>query len=449
MSRTLDGGPALSPVTDRANYSAVPLSQLGAYRPPPRVLWEANALLPLPADDFTQVTVGTGTITSTDAGGCCLVTALPNGAAAIASQRTLGFLTSGTQICVMSCAVDTSTASTNAEGFITFRFAGNIVLRLHIYTTLTGAFVLRFLHSAPADPIYPSRTYAQSSWNVDALDGTGPSRANLLTSGVQSCPLTMVTMTNSSICRIGFVVGGALIIAHEISLARRNATLMTMPIRVTSVEITAQDGNFGTLGPPTMTGTLQMQFLSASVLAEGVEDRRAPTMASASSSGLAAVPSATFASGAPVMLNGIYNSHTVYNTANPGSPNTYLAPYVLLTDITVFNAGGVHVLCRLYHRPNAIAGATPKNFFSTRARNASAVYLPNSMVGGVSVDTTGAVLVMSFVVPAGQSFRAEIREDVARAVALTLDNDVFVLTGISVSGGAADTYSSIGWMEYQ
>jgi hypothetical protein len=105
------------------------------------------------------------------------------------------------------------------------------------------------------------QTVAQSSWNLDKLDGTGASGLTLDVTKVQILVLDLQALYTGRV-RIGFDIGGRIIYAHEFNHANAVATPYI------------QTANLPIRAGMTCTGTVSttMLFICSSVVSEGGHD---------------------------------------------------------------------------------------------------------------------------------------------------------------------------------
>lgn len=143
---------------------------------------------------------------------------------------------------------------TNVQQEIGYYDAGNgIFLRLE-GTTLN--LVRRTSTSgSPADEIVPS-----SAWNVDKMDGSGPSRIVLDPTKGQILVIDLQWLSLGRV-RIGFDIGGVLHYVHEF----RAANILTVPYMTTAnLPVRARVLNNGVAG-----GAVTMKMICCSVISEG------------------------------------------------------------------------------------------------------------------------------------------------------------------------------------
>lgn len=119
---------------------------------------------------------------------------------------------------------------------------------------------IRFVRRTKTSGTVADNVVEQADWNLDVMDGTGPSGFNLDFTKTQILFIDLEWLGVGRV-RCGFVVDGHIVVAHEF-LNANNLSIVYM--RTGSLPLRASVSNDGTAG-----GTLTADFICASVNSEG------------------------------------------------------------------------------------------------------------------------------------------------------------------------------------
>jgi hypothetical protein len=266
-----------------------------------------------------------------------------------------------------------------------------------------------------------TETVPQSRWNLDPMDGTGPSRIILDLTKMQILVLSLQALYVGRAI-VGFDVGGELIPVHEFKCANQEAfpyiAQASLPVRY-EVGGTADTG----------TATV-MHAVCASVISEGGAD-------------LADIPARTFvATGATANLASavavIIRCKAQFNSINQ---NAVVIPTEV--DASVIDAGAwISVLLN----PTISAGT-----FEDVSAGMSTVEM--SFAGNAGTDPTisaNGSLIDRFYVPASASARAEKSASLAGKTVLAYSHLLGAGDSLAVlveGGATTDSFVSVKWKE--
>lgn len=125
---------------------------------------------------------------------------------------------------------------------------------IFLENTSTGL-QIRFLSSTISDQLIP-----QSEWNLDKLDGTGNSKATLITNGAYHLIIDLAWLAVGRV-RVGFDIGGNIIYAHQFAFSN---TVTTAYMRTASLPVRWYLESLGSVST--------MQAICASVSSDGGSD---------------------------------------------------------------------------------------------------------------------------------------------------------------------------------
>lgn len=275
----------------------------------------------------------------------------------------------------------------------------------------TGALSFRILSGTAGG----GQTVAQSAWNLDRLDGTGPSGINLDITKIQ---LLIIDLQATGRIRVGFDIGGSFVYAHEFLFAN---SASEPPLQYVSLPLRG-----GMLATGTVTATMDLH--SAAVITEG---------GSAEPYGLPQTVKATVSVGSGVATHALslrpsltYEGVTNRNT---------LALYSL--DVLVTGNSPVEVTVAV---GQAITGTTT---FTAAANSAFEVNTAGTLSG------SPALAIETSYVPASNSSKGAVQRNLLQRIPITLSaagaqrlNGTLsvILKGI---GGATTAAVALNWLE--
>lgn len=264
-----------------------------------------------------------------------------------------------------------------------------------------------------------NQTVAQSSWNLDKLDGTGLSGLTLDTTKVQILAIDLQALYSGRV-RVGFIINGILYYVHQFLAAN----LITTPY--------VQSANLPIRAGMTCTGTVSatMNYICATVMSEGGQEDIAgrgfaQSMTAAVSAG----------SGARTHLLSIRPKTTFNSIANRIEFD--------LTGVTVLVTGTNPVLWELCIG-QAITGASYADVNST--------YSGFEFSAG-TISGSPALVIASGYVAASATANVAISQQVLSNYPITLDAAGAVRANGTISliaqglGGASNTFAAMEWRE--
>lgn len=267
-----------------------------------------------------------------------------------------------------------------------------------------------------------TETVAQASWNVDPMDGTGPSGITLDLTKVQILAIQMQALYAGRVI-VGFDMAGELVPVHEFLCANDEAypyiAQASLPVRY---EVTATAST---------SSNIELKALCASVISEGGEDLFNVAGRPFPSSGeIANATSGTLL---------VVRAKSQLNSINS---NVLAIPTDL--DVTVADAG-----CWINVRLNATVTAGTFTDVSTKSA------FEESYAGNAGTDptinTATGTLIDRFWVPAGANLRTSVTHGLAGKAVLCYSHLLGAGDTISVdySGGGAttDVFASLKWKE--
>ena len=261
-------------------------------------------------------------------------------------------------------------------------------------------------------PEAKAATVSQSQWNIDPLDGTGPSRmvlssvtTNQAATGVPypdgTRMYTMVVCWEPHRYRIGFVINWVVVWAHEVSVGRGNQTDVSCISRAIIPIARAIDSS------------AHVGLHSMCVFNEGGDVSSAPELmrfvrgyVSGVATGGATGGITTGTSGTYLVIGALSYDTTVFS----GLPVT--APVVRPRMVTVCNYGANPVIIRIVRNVASIDGVTAAQWLTSGSAGtpAGALVGPAVRAGPFNAQTAAlarvpvdATHVYSFVTPSGTS----------------------------------------------
>jgi len=304
----------------------------------------------------------------------------------------------------------------------------------------------------------PNSTVPQSNWNIDRLDGTGPSKINISQrSGDSQYPYVIspdenyvirgFTLVISSFggpmgsTRIGFVFDNAIYYIHEFSVARNNVfpsvLLSAYPLRFHSVPIICVKTD-STAKPDILAANLVL--VRASVIAEGPLPMSRPSHARSFNTGTSAINSG---------INGVFNPLLAIGTANAVTVNGMrvnhsIAPQVL----TICNTGSTTVAFRMVLNANLVGQIfTDVDAYKSCAGLSTSVTL-NTAVSPVIIGTT----VFGGFVSAGAVMTYDLSETCGKRpigkTAYLGTNETYTLAATTADGSACGLLVDLHWHEF-
>ena len=232
-----------------------------------------------------------------------------------------------------------------------------------------------------------NETVAQSSWNIDKLDGTGGSGVTLDVTKTQILVIDFQALYVGRV-RIGFDIGGTVVYAHEF----KHANLVQYPY--------IQSANLPVRCGMTSTGTVSttMNFVCCSVISEGgTDDINTFGYTFESNTSLTATTSGTQAF--------TLRPRTTFN----GISNRMRVAYI---DVEVFNAGNQAVRWDL-SVGQAITGGSWSNVNST--------YSGTEVNTGATLSGSPAIIIDAGWVPSSGSNHGMVNTAVISRYPVTLD----------------------------
>lgn len=254
-----------------------------------------------------------------------------------------------------------------------------------------------------------NETVAQASWNLDKLDGTGPSGITLDITKTQILVIDIQALYVGRV-RIGFDIGGSVIYAHEF----KHANLIAYPY--------IQTANLPVRCGMTCSGTVSttMNFICSAVISEGgSEDINVYGYTFAQDSGSVSVTTG----GTHIMS---LRPRTTFNSITNRSRVAFI-------DVEIFNAGNQAVQWQLC-LGQAISGTTTYNNVNT-SYSSSEYNVAGTLSGSPSIIIDGGYI------PASGSQKTMVNTAVISRYPITLDAagavraiGTITLKAISLSG---------------
>jgi hypothetical protein len=254
-----------------------------------------------------------------------------------------------------------------------------------------------------------NETVAQASWNLDKLDGTGPSGITLDITKTQILVIDIQALYVGRV-RIGFDIGGSVIYAHEF----KHANLIAYPY--------IQTANLPVRCGMTCSGTVSttMNFICSAVISEGgSEDINVYGYTFAQDSGSVSVTTG----GTHIMS---LRPRTTFNSITNRSRVAFI-------DVEIFNAGNQAVQWQLC-LGQAISGTTTYNNVNT-SYSSSEYNVVGTLSGSPSIIIDGGYI------PASGSQKTMVNTAVISRYPITLDAagavramGTLTLKAISLSG---------------
>jgi len=290
----------------------------------------------------------------------------------------------------------------------------------------TKAIVLR---SNVSGSVY-DETVTQNNWNIDKLDGTGPSLFNLNTTQTQLFTADFQWLGVGRV-RAGFVHNGDIIIAHEFYNSNNKPSVYwsnpNLPVR-------CEIRNYSGLA----AGTDSFDQICATVVSEGGYTEAGVDFAAVNTSTRSVATTSKLPLIAISLKTGYY-----------GKPNRSVVRANALNVYTADNA----ISYEFWRLPStgSISGGT-----WTSANNESVVQYNE---GGTSVNfTSGTLINVGFIIAGGQgagqfsssnqttSISSAKRGYISQNIDST-DSNVFVIVATGIGAGSSNTRANIQWRE--
>lgn len=284
-----------------------------------------------------------------------------------------------------------------------------------IYLEQTAAVVNLVLASGTT---LGTETVAQAAWNIDKMNGTGPSRKTVDWSKTQILVISYQALYVGRVV-IGLDIDGVIYPVHQFL----HANLSTYPyIQEASLPVHYSIRTSGASSAATM------RAICATVMNEGGQNLLDMAGRTFSVNGLATAVSC--GSGAVVPIISIANQATLNSIAQ----NSIVIP----TAITAFSTSAKDTIIQVWLNPT-LTGAT---YGKTIA---------NSSVSGDTAATamTGGTLISSLYAPAGREilFNSQVLSKLIMSYSdIIARGDVLTVSGTGL-GGTASCYAAINWKE--
>lgn len=278
----------------------------------------------------------------------------------------------------------------------------------------TSFFIRSNVTGTPVDT-----TIAQLDWNVDTLDGNGPSGITIDMTKAQILYFDFEWLGVGSV-RFGFVIDGAYVLCHKQNHANTiNSVYMSTPNLPLAYELV----NDGT-GPAATT-----EVICSSVMSEGGQEERAQLHA-ATTNGIGITP----ADGAVAAAIGIRLK------------STHLDTQVDLSDLSFINEGNTPGFeWRLYHNPTVAVGTAA---FTYAAISNAAVEVAIGAADGSNTLTGGSIIAAGVGTGAKRSalIEAAINNALRMGSSIAGVSDELVLAVIPY-GDQAEIDAALNWRE--
>lgn len=432
MARSLDGGAA---VASAAQSVVSQFTPFGGYRCNSKVVWETRPMAPLPADTWGMTTWNTAGVATESTQGTCRLYAVSSGVgnsgtltltALRANYVAQGQMTHN----IIDCSLDVSTVTGLSEFRVGFNGRGDTDVPTYLQVTVEdGVRSVSLIHDA-----YDYRVAPQASWNMDTLDGNGPSRLTLFPSAAV-VPVTAVVSVSQSLTRFGFIIDGRLVYAHEFSVGRKSVSALAIGNAVNAfMYVNAGDG-----------GTATAYLRAVSVHTDNIVARLPPTYTYAFGTGSASVlvPQAAF--GSFGLIVGIKTSGWINGTTN------YLPISVRVRSVQVYNGSASWVVCHLLSQPSSV-GVSITDEFRNGASGAFVATGENIAAPGLPVivqEGANTVRMATFFVAPSSAVVVPIPVESADArMACYTNGSVFTLVGKNTTVGFASVSGCISWDEF-
>lgn len=306
--------------------------------------------------------------------------------------------------------------------------------------------------------VVPNTTVPQSNWNIDRLDGTGPSKINISQRSSDSqypyvfppednYVIRGFTLVISSFggpmgsTRIGFVFDNAIYYMHEFSVARTNVfpsvLLSSYPMRFHSVPIIRVTTD--STARQDVSLAVSLVLVRASIIAEGPLPMSRPSHARSFNTGTSAMNSG---------INGVFNPLLAIGTAQNSvvgmRVNHSIAPQVL----TICNTGSTTVAFRMVLNANLVGPIfTDVDAYKSVAGFSTSVTL-DTVVSPVIIGTT----VFGGFVAAGAVMTYDLSETCGkRPIGMTAyleTNETYTLAATTADGSACGLLIDLHWHEF-
>lgn len=267
-----------------------------------------------------------------------------------------------------------------------------------------------------------TETVPQASWNIDPMDGTGPSGVTLNLSNVQILVIQLQALYVGRVV-VGFDVAGELIPVHQFLCANDEAypyiAQASLPIRY---EVTATVST---------SSNIEMKAICASVISEGGEN-------------LIDIPGRQFPSTATLANSASGTLLVVRAKSQLNSINSNVIGIPTDLDISVADSG-----CWINVRLNATVLAGTFTDVSTRSA------FEESFAGNAgtdpTVDTATGTLIDRFWLPASSTIRTTASRGLSGKAVLCYSHLLGAGDRISIDydsgSGTTDVYASLKWKE--
>jgi hypothetical protein len=407
-SGTLPGN--VSSVIMGLDPSAVSMDAFGRLRvSPPAYRFDSQFTYNIPSDLWDSAWNSSGTVTYDSTNRMANVTCAANGTAVLQSHKYAPYTPGRSQLAIMSFLLGSTPAYNTARRVGYYDSVGGN----GIYLEQTPYVVNLVLASTTANG---NQVAPQSSWNIDKMNGSGPSGITLDLSKVQLMAMSLQALYTGRVL-VGFDINGILWPVHQFIAAN---SITTPYIATASLPVHYESRSTG-------SNTCTMNGICGSVVSEGggpLSDIPGRTFSAANSTGVGITTRRPILS-----IQAVKTFNTIANNA-----------IILPNTLSVF-ANQQPVFVEIVRNATSLTGAS----WSAVDSNSTAQFDTSATA------ISGGSVVFSTLIASSSAFQLPISSNLLNRLIITYSQLLNAADTLSIvctsTAGASTTYAALVWKE--